>query len=110
LSDATVGLAELVQRLARLDDAAVQSDLLLGMLKGLEGRRTVAQPAEWSVTFAKLSKSSRAEVRDAALRLALVFDDPLAIQFLSQQAADVTRIPVERVQAIEALIGRRPDA
>jgi putative heme-binding domain-containing protein len=109
LNDSGVGVHAIVQKLVRLDDAEVQCDLLLGTLKGLEGRRTMSQPDGWSAAFGQLAHSARPDVREATIRLALVFDDPLALQTLSERAADSSLPSAERNQSIEALIGRRPD-
>ncbi len=107
--DPSDGLDLLVRQLDKVVEDDVQVDLLQGMLAGLEGRRRVDQPRRWSATYAQLSASTNARVRDEALRLALVFDDPVALTTLRSQAADNSLSSDERNRAIDALAGRRPD-
>jgi putative membrane-bound dehydrogenase-like protein len=106
--DSAPGLERLVRQLAQTDDADVQADLLRGTLRGLEGRHTVAAPSQWTTAYARLSQSPRREVREQALLLALVFDDPVALASLRQQAVDGTLPTEQRSRAIDALVGRRP--
>jgi putative heme-binding domain-containing protein len=49
-------------------------------------------------------------VRESALRLALVFDDPVALNSLRAQAVDRSLTADNRRHAIDALVGRRPPA
>ncbi len=108
--DVDPGARLLVQQLETVEDGRIQSDLLRGMLRGLEGRRTIAQPASWPVCYQRLSVSPNQEVRDQAMRLALIFDDPVALRQLRDRAADDQLPAAERIRAIDALVGRRPPA
>src|SRR5262249_48973100 len=57
----------------------------------------------------RLAQSKRAEIRQCALALGLIFDDPQAIA-QARKTARSRETPVpERVAAIEALIDKRPD-
>jgi putative heme-binding domain-containing protein len=85
-----------------------QSDLLLGMLQGLEGVRSVEAPEGWSDAYGKLESSPDPAVRERALELALVFDDPAALRTLRQQAADTTAAATARIRAVQALVAKKP--
>ena len=103
------GLSAVMQTLG---DASpeVQLDLLAGILPGLEGRRSVKMPKAWPAVYAKLKKHPQAQVREQALQLALVFNDPLALRTLSEQAADKTVAAEVRNRAISALVAKKADA
>lgn len=106
LPKATEALRSLVQ-LASCSSDEVQQDLLDGMLKGLEGQRRVALPSGWAETYAKLKTSPQPAVRERALQLALVFDDPVALATIRQMAADPTAQVKARTWAIDALVARK---
>ena len=102
------GLEPLVQVLGELDDAAVQSDLLLGMREGLKGRKTVAMPKGWSEAFAKLAKSDSAAVREHAEALAIIFDDPQVLATMRARVLSTKTPAAERLSALAILIDKRP--
>jgi putative membrane-bound dehydrogenase-like protein len=85
-----------------------QADLLAGMLQGLEGVRSTEMPHGWPAAYAQLETSPDASVREQALELALVFDDPAALRALRARAADPS-VPAEvRVRAVEAMVAKKP--
>ncbi len=73
-------LALLVTTLGTIDDPAVQTALLQGMLNGLDGRRNVPAPAAWLKVGAKLAKSDNPQVRELVSRLSQIFGDEAAMQ------------------------------
>src|SRR5262249_44805815 len=81
------GLVSLVQLLGSAD-SEIQQDLLDGMLLGLEGRRRFEMPSGWAPVFATLRQNSRTEIREDALELALIFDDPVALKTIHDEAGD----------------------
>lgn len=85
------------------NDQAV-SDLLTGILQGLEGERSVPMPDAWPRSFATLKETNN---RQRAIELALKFNDPSALRFLREQAADKNAESPERIEAIQALVGRK---
>src|SRR5690606_808121 len=101
------GLASLTGLLETSDDDDVVQDILNGILTGLEGRRALEMPANWPQVRAKLNESEIAAVREDALRLSLVFDDPAAQKALFALASDATGPSSERQQALRALIAKR---
>ncbi|MCA9056608.1 MAG: hypothetical protein KDA75_22425, partial [Planctomycetaceae bacterium] len=75
-------LDSIVQVLGQTTADAARRDLLAGLLQGLEGRRTVPMPSGWRYVYTGLSHSRDDDVRNSAVRLALVFEDPEAIRSL----------------------------
>lgn len=107
LTRVEAGLEALVQLLDRSDDDGLRQELLAGIEQGLAGRRTVTMPAGWSAAYPKLQASRDANVRERALRLALVFDDQHALRSLRSQVADQSATAQDRNRAIEALVAKR---
>jgi len=101
------GLNALVRLLSESDDAQLQHDILIGIAEGLEGRRRVEMPETWPAASSKLQQSAAREVRDRAIQLALVFDDPDAVRLLRDQALDVQAAAEDRIRAIELLVAKR---
>lgn len=103
------GLEALARLLEKTDDDGARSDLLAGMLRGLEGRRRVRRPRSWPLAYARLQESPRASLRRDAERLALIFDDPAALRSLRERAADADVPADERRQAVDTLVARKAD-
>jgi putative heme-binding domain-containing protein len=104
------GLQSLLRLLGRVDDPAVQLDVLHGIHAAFAGRRQVAMPAEWPDVYRKLARSPSADVRDQALLLAVLFDDPQAISSLRKVVEDTAAAPVARQNALQALVYKKnPD-
>lgn len=101
------GLNALMEVLSATSDNQTKLDLLTGTLQGLVGRRSVGMPGTWSRLYATLEENPLPSVREQALELALVFDDPLALQSLCSQAADATASATARNRAIRALVAKK---
>jgi putative membrane-bound dehydrogenase-like protein len=101
------GLELLTHRLSQPLNDDVAADVLEGVLLGLEGERDVQIPSHWSAAFARLSSSQAEIVRERAVSLAVVFDDPQALQQLQQQARNPAESPGNRHRAIRALVTKR---
>ena len=86
-----------------------QSDILAGMLKGLEGRRSLRAPHDWRKTYAKLRTNADPQTRRDATRLALIFNDASAIQDLRADAANRAIKTSFRIEAINALVQKKAD-
>ncbi|MCB1063439.1 MAG: c-type cytochrome [Verrucomicrobiae bacterium] len=99
-------LNRIVQLFAENDDSAFQSDLFSGLFEGLEGRRSVPTPPSWASIYSAWKTSG---LPGEAIRLALIFDDPSAIVDLKTLAADPAQEAQRRIDALRALIARRPD-
>ena len=106
MSQARAGLEQLVDALAESEATDKRRELLEGILTGLEGTRSVAMPGNWNATYAKLRESPDESVRELALRLSLIFDDPVAIRSLIDQATDPKAAAEVRRRAIEVLTAR----
>ena len=101
--------APLVKLLGETTDADLQRDILRGLNAANAGKGPVAMPDGWQATFAKLSGSSLADIREAGLVLALAYGDPAAIAPLRQTAIDQSVDPAARARAI-ALLAQVKDA
>lgn len=88
-------------------DPDKQSDILDGILKGLEGRRSIAPPAEWAKTYAKLRSNPNPQARRNATRLALVFNDQSVLRDLRTDAANPELKASFRSEAIKSLVEKR---
>jgi len=95
--------------LGNSEDEAVQLDLMLGARDALRGRKNIPMPRRWQARYADLAKSKRADIRQSALALGLIFDDPQATIEVRKTARSDKAPVAERVAAIEALIDKRPD-
>jgi putative membrane-bound dehydrogenase-like protein len=93
----------LVGALGRVEEAAVQRDLLQGLREGLKGRKSVKLPAHWKQAKAKLAVSSLPEVREGARLLAVLFDDPEALAALRRTVGDAAAPVAQRTDALKAL-------
>lgn len=84
-----------------------QADILRGTLKGLEGVRSVPMPASWPNLWSNLRKTSHKECQQLSMELALVFNDPTALEILQSQAKDRNASTQDRQRAIVALISKK---
>lgn len=107
LANVPEALGLLMPLLAAGDDE-VRDDVLDGIIRGLEGRRSVPMPGKWPDAYVKLKGSANESVREQSLRLAVIFDDPAAFQFLRTRAADTNAPNAARNQAIQALVAKKP--
>ena len=88
-------------------DAGLQLDMLTGILRGLEGRRSVEMPANWTTSFSILEASPEPRVRRAAIELAMVFGDARALVALRKIAADRAADPMDRNRALHSLVAKK---
>jgi putative membrane-bound dehydrogenase-like protein len=111
LAEASDSSAELVPLLGQITqmDSALQAELLMGILDGLEGRRRVMMPEGWPDAFGKLQQAASEPVRERSLQLALIFDDPVALATLRRTAGDAAASPAVRQRAVQALVDKHPD-
>jgi len=86
-------LKPLVNVLLTTDDAAVQRDVLQGMIDALQGRR-LSPPEGWARVKEKLGGSANAEVREKTLLLSVMFGDPDATAAMRQTAAELNTGPL----------------
>ncbi len=98
------GLELLAAHLAIESDAKISSDLLAGMLQGLEGRRRLAMPPSWRSAYDRLQKSTDDRCREQSILLALQFDDQQAIDSLRKSAVNRSLPTDTRHRAINALV------
>jgi putative heme-binding domain-containing protein len=102
-------LRPLINVLLTADDAAVQRDVLQGMIDALQGRR-LPPPDGWARVKEKLGASANAEVREKALLLSVMFGDPDATAALRKTAADPKAHEAGRQTALRTLVeAKAPD-
>jgi len=78
--DTKESLALLVRTLNETNDSAVQSAVMKGMMRGLEGRRRVEAPIGWTELSEKFASSDDRRVRELSLQLANLFGDRKAVE------------------------------
>lgn len=105
---AGTGLEDIVQATSALATVH-RGELLTGVIEGLAGRRSVPMPAAWPGSYRALRDSENSAVREKATELALIFDDPAAIQSLRIVAAEKSQEPDARNRAVQALVAKRAD-
>ncbi|NNE00068.1 MAG: c-type cytochrome [Pirellulaceae bacterium] len=86
------------------NEPTVTSDVLNGILLGLEGRRRIAMPPSWRKAFDRLRASDDPQVTEQAMRLALRMGDDRAVEVLTATAIDSKQSDRVRNQAIVALV------
>ena len=89
-------------------DSHSQADLLSGIIKGLDelGLQELDIPNSWNATYAALQASGVIAIRQAADRLALRFNDPIALDQLNHRVRDRNAQPTDRRTALSALIDK----
>ncbi len=97
--DSAVTLDLLAKMLGQITDAAAQEGLLRGIVRGLEGRRSVARPKEWDSVSAKLRTSSRGEIRSMIQQLDQIFGDRKAAERSIARLKDAS-VPAEERQTL----------
>lgn len=105
--DEQESLALLVKTLDTIDDPAVQTALLQGMLNGLDGRRNVPAPAAWLKVGAKLAKSDNPQVRELVSRLSQIFGDEAAMQRALATVQDRSSQLDARRRALHSLLNQK---
>ena len=84
------------------------TDAQLPILKGIQdavaGRRRLATPSGWAEAYAKLAVNPSQDVRNRAMKLAVIFGDRQAIASLSTLIRDRSVATASRSDALEALL------
>nr|WP_161501113.1 c-type cytochrome [Rhodopirellula sp. SM50] len=106
-ADESATLALLVRTIRQSDQDTVRASLMKGMLRGLEGRRNVQAPDEWSVLAKELSRSGNASIRESANRLSQIFGDAAATQRALATLRDSNASESERQAALGSLVTQR---
>ncbi|MGB2499665.1 MAG: c-type cytochrome [Mariniblastus sp.] len=106
--DETKVLQLLVETLNQTDDPKVQESLMRGMIAGLEGRRGVNAPENWTSVFkTKLAGNKNPEIRNLALQLSQFFGDADAKQLALDKVRDRNAAPKARRQALWSLLNQQ---
>ena len=83
-----------------------QTNLLLGLRAGLEGRFDVSAPNNWADVYASLRKSG-GEQSKIALQLSQQFGDKIAAKAMLMTLQDANADASERRMAMQGLVGRK---
>ncbi|MEM1444127.1 MAG: ThuA domain-containing protein, partial [Verrucomicrobiota bacterium] len=102
--DSALTMNLIVSSLRNTSDPDIQKGLLRGLVRGLEGRRSVAAPKEWSALSEQLSEVSGGEIRSMVQQLDQVFGDEAAAARALAQLKDTTLSPEERKTILSALV------
>ncbi|MGB8170356.1 MAG: family 16 glycoside hydrolase [Chthoniobacteraceae bacterium] len=100
-------LAVLVKTLAKIENPAVQINILRGMNASLKGKRDLAVPPGWDELYAKLKTSPDAEVRQQAQSLAATFGGGAALDEMRKTLADPQAATDARKAALESLVAAK---
>ena len=103
-------LAVLVKTLAKIENPAVQVNILKGMNASLKGKRGLAAPAGWDELYAKLKTSPNEEVRQQAQSLAATFGGGAALEEMRKTLTDSNAGGEARKAALESLVAAKDAA
>jgi putative heme-binding domain-containing protein len=104
--DLAQGMAQLLPRIEKTDDAA-RADVLAGMRDALRGRNQTPAPEGWAGLFERLAANGDATVREQAALLGVLFDHAESIDALRTTAGSADADLATRRRALEALTERR---
>ena len=107
--DEEESLLLLVTTLDEVEDSAVQTALMQGMLSGLAGRRDVPAPEAWKKVSAKFAKSEDANVRELSSRLSQIFGDKAATRRALATVQDRSAAVAARRRALHSLLIQKDD-
>jgi putative membrane-bound dehydrogenase-like protein len=105
-ADPAKGLAALAPAL-NSDRDDLRSDVLDGVLEALRGRKQVPRPEGWGDLYAGLSAVKSPELLDKALLLAVILDEPRAVEALRALLLDPEADAERRATALATLTERR---
>jgi putative heme-binding domain-containing protein len=97
----------LVRTLTRIENPAVQVNILKGMNASLKGKRALAVPEGWNELYEKLKTSPNEEVRQQAQALAATFGGGGALDEMRQALADSTADEAARKAALDSLVAAK---
>ncbi|MDF1858710.1 MAG: ThuA domain-containing protein [Verrucomicrobiales bacterium] len=102
--DSTATLNLLIKTLGQTSDAATREGLLRGIVRGLEGRRSVTKPEGWTAVSAKLQASPISRIREITQQLDQVFGDEAAAALAITKLKDVNVPDEERKTLLRSLV------
>ncbi|WP_186776293.1 c-type cytochrome [Rubripirellula reticaptiva] len=105
--DGKSSMQMLVSTLSNVDDPSVLNALLRGMLKGLEGRRDVVAPGNWTPLVAKLDASGDGRTRELVSQLSQIFGDEAAIQRALAIVRDANASVEDRIRELTSLLSQQ---
>lgn len=97
----------LIETLATTESPAVQSALMRGILKGLEGRRNVPAPQGWQELSAKFAESDDDAVRQLSSQLSQIFGDVEATRRALAIVKNKAQSVADRREALRRLLNQQ---
>lgn len=97
----------LVQVLDEGSDSSAKIGLLRGMVRGFEGRRSIAPPARWAPVSASLRESSNGEIRGLIQQLDQVFGNEAAAERAITQLRNEKLPATERQALLASLVSQQ---
>ncbi len=97
----------LVETLSKIENPQTLTSMLTGMMLGLEGRRDVNAPDNWSAVAVRLEAHANADVRDLASQLSQLFGDDSAIQRALTTIRNTKVAPTVREKTLRALLAQQ---
>ncbi|MEM1294575.1 MAG: ThuA domain-containing protein [Verrucomicrobiota bacterium] len=105
--DSAATLDLLTKTLGQAQNAAAQEGLLRGIVRGLEGRGSVAKPMGWNAVSIKLSNSGNGKIRSMVQQLDQVFGDAKAAERALAKLKDKSTPTEERNVLLRTLVTQR---
>jgi putative heme-binding domain-containing protein len=102
--DPSAPLDVLVQTLGKIENPAVQANILRGMNTSLRGRHVHTAPQDWPALYEKLKSSPSESVRQQAQELSAVFGGSAALEELRKKLTDTAAPTEARLSAMDTLL------
>ena len=100
----------LTERLAALEDPALQREVLIGFNAALKGQRNVPMPKGWETLEASLGRSTNVDVRTSCQTLSLTFGSKNAMAVLRATLLNESAPNPSRRAALDSLVSAKdPD-
>jgi putative membrane-bound dehydrogenase-like protein len=96
-------IANLLKFAAQSNQPRISSDVLQGIIEGLNGARQIQMPKEWQTSGPTLLGSRNRAVREHAMTLAVIFGDEAAAESMKKTAADAKADSADRIAALHTL-------
>lgn len=102
-------IAELETLLKLVVEGKNRTEILSGILTGLESVRTTSMPSNWPTAFAAVTENGSVRDKTMAINLALKFGDKEAKRQLAAIATDIKATAKERCAAVDELVAAKPN-
>ncbi|MFO0939152.1 MAG: PVC-type heme-binding CxxCH protein [Pirellulales bacterium] len=100
----SAAISRLVAGLEKVDAPELQKNFLTAIRAALAGQRKAEKPSSWEAVYARLSKSSNADVALQATALGVVFGDASAMKLMREQLSDSKADLKKRLASLDSLL------